>query len=134
MEVHLPHTAHTDPEALFQILLNLLDNALKYGQDPIRLLSREEGGAFCWRCGTKGRNFRITNASSCPATGDSREEPGRAWASTWCAGSPRAWAGGPRPEGRDRKRFQRGSSSKLRQGGNMREVLDKALNELVGKP
>lgn len=44
VEVHLPHTAHTDPEALFQILLNLLDNALKYGQDPIRLLSREEGG------------------------------------------------------------------------------------------
>lgn len=44
VEVHLPHTAHTDPEALFQILLNLLDNALKYGQDPIRLLSRKEGG------------------------------------------------------------------------------------------
>ncbi|MDM7323945.1 MAG: ATP-binding protein [Thermus sp.] len=44
VEVHLPHTAHTDPEGLFQILLNLLDNALKYGQDPIRLVSREEGG------------------------------------------------------------------------------------------
>lgn len=44
VEVSLPHTLHTDPEALFQILLNLLDNALKYGRDPIRLLSREEGG------------------------------------------------------------------------------------------
>ncbi|GAB5603754.1 ATP-binding protein [Thermus sp. FJN-A] len=42
VEVHLPHTLHTDPEALFQILLNLLDNALKYGHDPIRLLSRTE--------------------------------------------------------------------------------------------
>ncbi|APD08767.1 MULTISPECIES: sensor histidine kinase [Thermus] len=40
VEVHLPHTARTDPDALFQILLNLLDNALKYGQDPIRLRSR----------------------------------------------------------------------------------------------
>ncbi|GGN06063.1 two-component sensor histidine kinase [Thermus composti] len=46
VEVDLPHTAHTDPEALFQILLNLLDNALKYGQDPIRLLSRKEGGGL----------------------------------------------------------------------------------------
>jgi len=42
VEVHLPHTAHTDPDALFQILLNLLENALKYGQDPIRLLSHLE--------------------------------------------------------------------------------------------
>ncbi|GLV49388.1 two-component sensor histidine kinase [Thermus sp. LT1-2-5] len=44
VEVYLPHTAHTDPDALFQVLLNLLDNALKYGQDPIRLLSRAEEG------------------------------------------------------------------------------------------
>ncbi|WP_105316769.1 sensor histidine kinase [Thermus tenuipuniceus] len=44
VEVNLPHTLHTNPEALFQILLNLLDNALKYGRDPIRLLSREEEG------------------------------------------------------------------------------------------
>ncbi|WP_117238133.1 ATP-binding protein [Thermus sediminis] len=43
VEVHLPHTLTTDPEALLQILLNLLDNALKYGQDPIRLLSHQEG-------------------------------------------------------------------------------------------
>ncbi|WP_430731890.1 sensor histidine kinase [Thermus thermamylovorans] len=43
VEVCLPHTVHADPEALFQILLNLLDNALKYGQDPIRLLSHQEG-------------------------------------------------------------------------------------------
>ena len=43
VEVHLPHALSTDPEALLQILLNLLDNALKYGQDPIRLLSRLEG-------------------------------------------------------------------------------------------
>ncbi|MCS6867141.1 MAG: HAMP domain-containing histidine kinase [Thermus sp.] len=42
--VDLPHTAHTDPEALLQILLNLLENALKYGQDPIRLLSWEGDG------------------------------------------------------------------------------------------
>ena len=46
LEVHLPHTVHTDPEALFQILLNLLDNALKYGRDPIRLLSREAAGGL----------------------------------------------------------------------------------------
>lgn len=44
VEVALPHTFPTDPESLLQILLNLLDNALKYGQDPIRLVSREEGG------------------------------------------------------------------------------------------
>ncbi|MGC8877425.1 sensor histidine kinase [Thermus sp.] len=44
VEVSLPHALTTDPESLLQILLNLLDNALKYGQDPIRLLSREEAG------------------------------------------------------------------------------------------
>ncbi len=44
VEVSLPHTLTTHPESLLQILLNLLDNALKYGQDPIRLLSREEEG------------------------------------------------------------------------------------------
>ncbi len=43
VQVELPHTALANPEALFQILLNLLDNALKYGQDPIRLVSRQEG-------------------------------------------------------------------------------------------
>jgi signal transduction histidine kinase len=33
-----------DPDAVFQVLLNLLDNALKYGQDPVRVVSfREEG-------------------------------------------------------------------------------------------
>lgn len=41
--VDLPHTLQANPEAVFQILLNLLDNALKYGQDPIRLVSRQEG-------------------------------------------------------------------------------------------
>ncbi len=44
VEVDLPHPLRADPERTFQILLNLLDNALKYGQDPIRLLTREEGG------------------------------------------------------------------------------------------
>lgn len=43
VEVQLPHTLITDLEALFQILLNLLENALKYGQDPIRVLSHAEG-------------------------------------------------------------------------------------------
>lgn len=47
VEVSLPHALTTDPESLLQILLNLLDNALKYGQDPIRLLSREEEGKVC---------------------------------------------------------------------------------------
>ncbi|MGQ9735923.1 MAG: ATP-binding protein [Thermaceae bacterium] len=31
-----------DPDAVFQVLLNLLDNALKYGQDPIRVVSFSE--------------------------------------------------------------------------------------------
>ena len=44
VEVALGHRVEADPEALFQVLLNLLDNALKYGQDPIRLLSRVRGG------------------------------------------------------------------------------------------
>ena len=44
VEVALGHRVEADPEALLQILLNLLDNALKYGQDPIRLLSRVRGG------------------------------------------------------------------------------------------
>ncbi|KHG64931.1 histidine kinase [Thermus sp. 2.9] len=44
VEVHLPYTVHTDPDALFQILLNLLENALKYGQDPIHLCARVEDG------------------------------------------------------------------------------------------
>ncbi len=37
------HPLPGDPEALLQILLNLLDNALKYGRDPIRILTRREG-------------------------------------------------------------------------------------------
>lgn len=44
VEVDLAHPVRADPERTFQILLNLLDNALKYGQDPIRLQSRLEGG------------------------------------------------------------------------------------------
>ncbi|WP_234555324.1 sensor histidine kinase [Thermus caliditerrae] len=46
VEVHLAHPVRTDPEVVFQILLNLLDNALKYGQDPIRLVSLAEGNHF----------------------------------------------------------------------------------------
>lgn len=33
-----------DPDAVFQALLNLLDNALKYGKDPIRVVGFQEGG------------------------------------------------------------------------------------------
>jgi len=54
VEVHLPHTLATDPEALFQILLNLLDNALKYGRDPIRLLARQEGPRLCLEVRDRG--------------------------------------------------------------------------------
>ncbi len=38
------HPVPADPEGLFQVLLNLLDNALKYGRDPIRLQTWQEGG------------------------------------------------------------------------------------------
>ena len=43
VEVQLPHTLVTDFGALLQILLNLVENALKYGQDPIRILSHTQG-------------------------------------------------------------------------------------------
>jgi signal transduction histidine kinase len=124
VEVHLPHALSTDPEALLQILLNLLDNALKYGQDPIRLLSRLEGTASTWRCGTGGRPFPSTSPSFCREGG---EPPGAGPGARPPPGAPPgpALGGRPTPEGRGRERFRRQPARRLRKGGGMREALER---------
>lgn len=92
VEVALGHRVEADPEALLQILLNLLDNALKYGQDPIRLLSRVRGGRLYLEVRDRGRPFPTTRAFSSRVGGEGRARA-RGSASTWCAAWPRAWAG-----------------------------------------
>jgi len=39
-----PHRLRLEADAVFQILLNLVENALKYGRPPVRVVSQEAGG------------------------------------------------------------------------------------------
>ena len=45
---HTPHRVRVEEDALFQVLLNLVENALKYGRPPIavRSLPAEDGGLY----------------------------------------------------------------------------------------
>jgi len=77
VEVHLPYALSTDPEALLQILLNLLDNALKYGQDPIRLLSRLEGDRLHLEVRDRGEALPEYEPLFLPGRRGSHLEPGQ---------------------------------------------------------
>lgn len=100
VEVDLAHPVRADPERTFQILLNLLDNALKYGQDPIRLQSRLEGGKVLLEVRDAGPPLPDYEALFRPRHRGFQGGRGAGLGSTWCAAWPGPKGGRPTPRGR----------------------------------